>query len=818
MEGQQSHVIKNLQRSPEMLRKIYQMKFSADHVSRSWNEIRTRAIQEIMKRSETGRYYLGIPFKGGGRSSEPQERSRFLFDAEDLPGLTNVLQLRLPETVEETVRYAKRICRHQFDLLGYEQLDYGPEIDWHRDIVHSKRAPFKPWFKIRYLDFEEVGDSKVIWELNRHQHLTILAKAYLLTGNKDFAEELFREWYDWWQKNPYPIGINWASSLEVAIRSLSWLWVRHLLQGYPGTPGCFHQDLLRALGINGRHIERYLSTYFSPNTHLLGEGVALFFIGTLCPELSAARRWQHLGWEIVLRESSRQVQADGMYFEQSVYYHVYALDFFLHARILASANQISVPPSFDLTLQKMLELLAGLSQMGIPPRLGDDDGGRVFDPQRNRALHVLDPLATGATLFERADLKVTANFCEEMVWLLGRAGVERFDRLSPLPEAKSSRRFENSGIHVMTGTEPFSQQAVIDVGQLGAGRAGHGHADALSLCLTSNHREWLVDSGTFAYVSDGKERDLFRGTAAHNTLQVDGINQADPCGPFAWCSQPEVRVENWIAAEGFDLLVASHDGYCRLSHPVLHRRCIFYLKSHFWLVLDIAEGEGIHQLELSWHLAAGSAFHMDSVSGASFVAEDQSVLALLTTENNDWTREITNGWCSPTYGKRVSSPVVRFRKETHVPVEFATLLHPLPPGCTEMGHLVRITAEDGAGGVHGYVYQTPAEAHYIILSDHPGRWHIGPWACDAALLYCGVSSDGSISRLALSGGSFVEMDHQRIFLARRTVARFEWARDKAGELSCSDENAIDLVPSRGLSSRDIVFVDSRVQNTDSGAS
>jgi hypothetical protein len=209
---------------------------------------------------------------------------------------------------------------------------------------------------------------------------------------------------------------------------------------------------------------------------------------------------------------------------------------------------------------------------------------------------------------------------------------------------------------------------------------------------------------------------------------------------------------------------------------------------------------------------------MDTVSGASFVAEDQSVLTLLTTEGNEWVREITNGWYSPAYGKREPSPVVRFRKETRVPVEFATLLLPLPPGCTEQGHLMRMKAENGAGDVHGYMYQTPAETHYIILSDHPGPWHFGTWASDATFLYCGVPNKGGIHRLALSGGSFVEIDHQRIFLARRTVARFEWARDKAGEISCSDENAIDLAPSHGLSNRGIVFHECRVRNTDSGAS
>jgi hypothetical protein len=114
-----------------------------------------------------------------------------------------------------------------------------------------------------------------------------------------------------------------------------------MLEGTPAMPQEFLREWLRAQALNGRHIERYLSIYFSPNTHLLGEAVALFFLGTLCPQLSGAARWKARGWEIVLQEARRQVRADGFHFEQSTYYHVYAVDFFLHAAVLASLNEMS---------------------------------------------------------------------------------------------------------------------------------------------------------------------------------------------------------------------------------------------------------------------------------------------------------------------------------------------------------------------------------------------------------------------------------------------------------------------------------------------
>ena len=90
----------------------------------------------------------------------------------------------------------------------------------------------------------------------------------------------------------------------------------------------------------------YLSTYFSPNTHLLGEAWLYFFIGTLFPGLESAARWRQRGWKILEREAAKQVREDGFYFEQSTYYHVYALDMFLHGRILADLNGVEIPTEF----------------------------------------------------------------------------------------------------------------------------------------------------------------------------------------------------------------------------------------------------------------------------------------------------------------------------------------------------------------------------------------------------------------------------------------------------------------------------------------
>src|SRR5437879_4570265 len=256
----------------------------------SWDEVRLRVGQEISKRRDLTLHRIGSWPRADRLQLRPAAPARFFFGrAENEPAeRAALLRAHLPREAESIIHEADNICRHEFHVLGYETLDYGPDINRHFDPVHGKRSPLKPWFKINFLDFQEVGDHKVIWELNRHQHPVTLAKAWCLTGDQVYPSELAHQWYSWQKANPYPLGINWASALEVAFRSLSWLWVRNLLAGCPDFSAAFQTDLVLALQTHGRYIQRYLSTYYSPNTHLLGDAVALFFIGTLSPEISAA--------------------------------------------------------------------------------------------------------------------------------------------------------------------------------------------------------------------------------------------------------------------------------------------------------------------------------------------------------------------------------------------------------------------------------------------------------------------------------------------------------------------------------------------------
>jgi hypothetical protein len=763
----------------------------------SWDELRTRAHQEAAKRCDLMLSMIGARFVEEPGNSPSAHCGHFFFEQAQLPSILDFLRRRLPHVVEGIIHQAEQICRHRFDLLGYRSVNYGAQIDWHLDAIHGKRAPWLAWYKVPYLEFGQVGDSKITWELNRHQHLVTLAKAYRLTGQPQFALELFKQWYDWQRQNPYPMGINWASSLEVAIRSLSWIWVSRLLYGCSVVPKRFPSDLQRALMLSARHIARFPSTYFSPNTHLLGEGAGLFFIGTLCAETAVAHRWQRQGWQIVLREAQRQVRPDGMHFEHSTYYHTYALDFFLHARTLASRNGIAIPAEFDRTIDKMLEATCQLSRSGSLPRLGDDDGGRVFDPRRNRIEHMVDPLAPGAVLFNREDFKAAAGeITEEVIWLLGVEGGRQFEHLRGERSGPVSFALEPSGIHVMASSEPVAQQLVIDAGPMEPGRQGHRHADGLSAQLTIDGNAVLVDPGTFAYVGDEDARNYFRGTAAHNTVEVDGLSQGETEGPFAWRSLRRADVSRWVKGSTFDFFEGSHGGYRRLPDPVEHRRYIFYLKPHFWLIRDVLSGADVHQVRVHWHFSEGS---LTAVSGGAMFSANQTGLGLIFGSNHQWSHETGTYWHSPEYGRREPAPLLRSTTKTLLPVELATLLVPICSTAGRLGVLEPLAAESNEAPVCAYRY-TPAGAidHLFAFAAAPGGYKVGPWSSDARFLFCTPAHGGRPDRFVLCDGSYLAFRGRSLLVARKCLTYAEFFADgDQPQFRCSNADAVCFDPTRG---------------------
>ncbi len=493
--------------------------------------------------------------------------------------------LRGTPYADEIVRLAEESLPGRFHLLGLPPIAAGDPIHWRRDYVHQVETPPDYFRLIPYLDFTRAGDHKIVWELNRHQHLVTLAQAYLLTGRADFLDVIPRHIESWLAANPFQRGINWSSALEVAFRALSWAWTFHLAGGR--LDPAFRRRWLDSLYQHGRHLEYNLSVYFSPNTHLLGEAVVLHALGTLFPGFPRSFHWRETGARLVAEQMEAQVRPDGSHFEQSAYYHLYATDFFVFHLLLNP----TVSEAYRERLILMAEYLDAITDAaGRLALFGDDDGGRLFHPYGDRMRFPEATLATCARLFERPDwIRDPAASAEQSAWWLGTQSPS--DAASP--RSTASRLFPGAGVAALAAA---NTRIIVNAGPMGSGTAGHSHAGALAIIASFGAAELLIDPGAYTYISDPAARQRFRGTAAHNTLTIDGQDQATPSGPFRWTDPPETEILAWSSSEAADIL----DARCRYR-GFTHRRSLVFLKPGLLLVLDRVEGPpGEHLLEQRW--------------------------------------------------------------------------------------------------------------------------------------------------------------------------------------------------------------------------
>jgi hypothetical protein len=163
--------------------------------------------------------------------------ARFALDPASLNALRMDVLARWPGAASQAASRADRIVTGHYDLLGYRGLRFAAAdgaVDWHFDPVHNRRAPRWFWADVPYLD-PAIGDHKIIWELNRHQHWLPLGRAFWLTGDRRYATAIVKQLSSWLEENPPLRGINWASMLEIGFRTISWTWALHCLLADPGS-------------------------------------------------------------------------------------------------------------------------------------------------------------------------------------------------------------------------------------------------------------------------------------------------------------------------------------------------------------------------------------------------------------------------------------------------------------------------------------------------------------------------------------------------------------------------------------------------------
>lgn len=577
-----------------------------------------------------------------------------LASAEELPA-------ELRPGADRIRREADAAMRHEADLLGSGPVELGAEIDWHRDFKSGHVWPPAFYLDVAVTRLDDASDAKVPWELSRGHHLLTLARAARIWRDEACADELERQLRAWLDANPTGTGINWTNPMEVAIRAVNWVWAIATVEERRPLDPALRADVTRSLQAHARHVAENLegSPWLRSN-HYVADVVGLAVLGCCLEGDAAARRWRETARTALEREITTQVYPEGLAFEASLPYHGLVLELFLVARHVFRWAGAPLSAAYDERLRAMLDATRAVRHPdGRLPQIGDADSGRILPAGTARPATADHLLWLGAAeLGTAAPLDGPAH--EEVAWTFGLA---RWEAVGAESRAAAPTRtsFPRAGIFVLANDRLHAVVRCGDVGQNGNG--GHAHNDTLSFELSLDGRPLLLDSGTYVYTSDPRERNAFRGTAAHSTVVVAGeeINPIDPTRLF----ELEQASTPKVTHVGDGRLVAEHDGYRRLATPTVHRRS-FALDAARLIVEDELLGTGRQVADAYVHLAPGAVVAAEG-DGRYAIAEGGRRAAVLSIRGAD-SVAVESGWVSSSFGSREPAPVLRARLEGDLPL------------------------------------------------------------------------------------------------------------------------------------------------------
>ena len=563
------------------------------------------------------------------------------------------------------VAAADRVLAGRWSVFGVERGD-SADPDWFLDPATGRRAPDQRFaFTINHRDESGTGNIKQIWEMSRHHHLTVLAAAWWLTRDDRYAQAVAGQLRSWWRANPFLSGVHWTSGIEAGIRLVSWVWVRRLLDDWPGVTALFENDpdALRQIGWHQKYLAAFPSYGSSANNHIIAEAAGRLAAACAFPWYPQSGRWRKDAAAVLERQLAANTFASGLNRELATDYHRFVLDLALVAAVEADAHGVPLSEQTWELIARMLDAGAAiLDATGRPPRQGDGDEGRVLVVDDPDADPWAVTLSAGAAVLGAAPWWPPLG--ESIAGVL-LSGLSRRRLRDPL-ERPSDRPtvFPDAGM-VILRSRPEDGPEIwcrCDGGPHGfLSIAAHAHADALSIEVRHDGVDILVDPGTYCYHGEPAWRQWFRSTAAHNTLEVAGVDQSESGGPFLWISQARTETLGCRVDDPAEQTwSARHDGYLRLPAAAVHRRDVSLEPGRRLLtVVDRLDTPAEVPVRLSWHLGPDVRVDLNgTLARLSWPAGGERRSATLSLPGDlQWTahrgeRDPVLGWYSPGFGRR----------------------------------------------------------------------------------------------------------------------------------------------------------------------
>jgi len=478
----------------------------------------------------------------------------------------------------------------------------------------------------RYNYYDDIGsteqhlDIRAVWEPARLQHLVILLKYVLQAGEISDVKVIQQFVKDsvvgWIHQNPFLFGPHYLSSMECGLRIPIFFYCLKSLDNIDIPE---YQLILDTIYRHGWWISKRLSLYSSLGNHTVAECVGLIFAGVIFRNTKEGREWLKTGRELLKKELYHQILDDGGPAEQSFNYHRFVLDLYWLAIDFLEENNLYKCNEFKERLTQAERFITAFeNSRGTLPSIGDSDDGHAIAP-----------------------------------------GL-RHRRIIPEKKNEKLQTFSTSGYTIINCNNTV---LTFDHGPLGmAPLYNHGHADALSITISVGSKEMLVDPGTYRYNGEPEFRKYFKGTRAHNTVTIDGLDQAVQETGFIWSRPYKAKLVKSVEKNSSLFLQACHDGYMRIKEPVRHFRAIFNFDEINFFVKDTFLGKGIHTFELNYHVHPDSEITLEDNDWWKINHQGVVIYIRLLNENNfnviKGQKDPLFGWYSPSYGIKRESGVL----------------------------------------------------------------------------------------------------------------------------------------------------------------
>ncbi len=527
--------------------------------------------------------------------------------------LKYILPRQRPQSIRASILPAFEsklpIFESNFGVFGLN-FDYSQvPVNWHKDIFSGKEFPIA-FAKSMSIRKDAELSAKNVWEINRLEFLPHIALNYRSTGEEKYLNQFVSIVESWTKENPYMLGINWYSNIEVNIRILNWFLCWEILdvQEITNKNSVFNDFVettwLPVIYEHCKYSYNNPSKFSSANNHLISEYSGLFIAATKW-KFEESDMWLEYckkGLEIEIQKQ----HSNGVNKEEAAEYIQFITDFFLLPYVIGENTNNPFSINYKKHLNEIFEYIYEFTDINVNfPKYGDEDDGKVICFSTDKHYNNFKSLMTSAAiLFGDSRFKSkSAGFDLKNELLFGEKGKIIFSKIPTIQSEQFSKFYKLEG-HFIFRKQKREKEIYLhfDAAPLGyLSIAAHGHADALSFLMHVNGFPVFVDSGTYSYHVSKQWREYFVSTMAHNTVCVDVENQATQAGDTMWLNHYQCTVLGMQQNCKVEIVKATHTGYKNVSHT----RTIEFIKEEdtFLITDEIKNNDGkMHDINVLFHL------------------------------------------------------------------------------------------------------------------------------------------------------------------------------------------------------------------------